>query len=126
MGAASIGTGASMGGLAMKTCPYCGSVVHDADIRCRKCDGVLASQTGTLYRAPQAAFLVGDERARDLRRKALAFVVIGLLMKVYWGGYGPWPLVDDPTLASLRTWLEPLFIFGGVAGYAAGWILRWF
>ncbi|MGH9378107.1 MAG: hypothetical protein ACRD1I_04845 [Terriglobia bacterium] len=51
---------------------------------------------------------------------------MALLMKVYWGGHGPWPVPTDPTLISLRDWLEPLFFNGGIIGYAVGWVLRWF
>ncbi|HLI31032.1 MAG TPA: hypothetical protein VKV79_08045 [Terriglobia bacterium] len=65
---------------------------------------------------------MGDE----LRRKALAALTLGLMMKVYWGGYGPWTAVSTPTLINLRDWLEPLLLNGGVIGYCAGWVLRWF
>lgn len=110
----------------MRTCPYCGAVAYPNDIRCRKCEGALVSSHGTVYSPPRPSFAIGPDRAHEIRRKALAFVVIGLMIKIYWGGYGPWPVVDDPTLVSLKTWLEPLFIYGGAAGYVAGWVLRWF
>ena len=63
--------------------------------------------------------------ARVIRHKALSFIVLGLLIKVYWGGYGPWPVIDNPTLLALRTWLEPLFIYGGAAVYLVGCALNW-
>ena len=68
---------------------------------------------------------VGPVEARIIRSKALSFFVLGLLIHVYWGGYGPWPVVDNPTLVLLRVWLEPLFLYGGLVGYLAGWILNW-
>ncbi len=80
---------------------------------------------GTLY-APAREPLVGATKAHEIRRKALAALALALLMRVYWGGYGPWPVVADPTLISLRDWLEPLLFNGGLICYAAGWILRWF
>ena len=33
-------------------------------------------------------YWIGPERARAIRKKALAAVALGLLLKVYWGGYG--------------------------------------
>ena len=79
-------------------------------------------QTGTVYKS----LWVGPEKARAIRSKALSAIVLGILIKVYWGGYGPWPLVDSPTLAQLRTWLEPSLLFGGALAYLLGWILNWF
>jgi hypothetical protein len=49
-------------------------------------------------------------------------IVLGLLIMVYWGGYGPWPTIDFPVLATLRLFLEPLLLFGGAALYAFGLI----
>jgi hypothetical protein len=44
-------------------------------------------------------------------------------MKVYWGGYGPWPTIDFPAAAVvLRTFLEPLLLYGGAALYLFGLI----
>jgi hypothetical protein len=51
-------------------------------------------------------------------------VTLGLLVKVYWGGYGPWPVIDYPPWAEVRIWLEPLLLYGGVAGYFLGWVLK--
>jgi hypothetical protein len=67
---------------------------------------------------------MGPERARAVRQKALVAVVLGLLVKVYWGGYGPWPVIDYAPLAQIRPWLEPLLLYAGVAGYLIGWVLR--
>jgi hypothetical protein len=107
----------------MKHCPYCNFSNYDQATECRKCQAsfVLGSDGGTTARRQ----LVGPLRAHDIRRKALSFLVIGLLMKVYWGGYGPWPVVEIPILSNLRTILEPLFLYGGLAGYIVGWILNW-
>ena len=80
----------------------------------------MGSDSGTAVRS----YLVGPIRAHDIRRKALSFFVLGLLMKVYWGGYGPWPVVEIPVLSNLRTILEPLFLYGGLLAYIVGWILN--
>jgi len=107
----------------MKLCPYCGYSNYDQAMECRKCQASLVS------RGPARAYkpnrMVGPEKAHVIRSKALSFIVLGLLIKVYWGGYGPWPVIDNPTMALLRTWLEPLFIFGGALGYLTGWVLNW-
>jgi hypothetical protein len=58
-----------------------------------------------------------------IREKALSAVALGLLVKVYWGGYGPWPVIDYAPLAQIRPWLEPLLLCGGAAGYLVGWML---
>ena len=105
----------------MKQCPYCGHSNNDNATECRKCNGQLVAQQGTVYKS----LWVGAERAAAIRSKALSALVLGLLMKVYWGGYGPWPVVDDPRLLSLRDLLEPWLIFGGVILYVIGWILNW-
>jgi hypothetical protein len=106
----------------MKPCPYCGYSNLDTATDCRKCQNSLVAPTGTIYSSKK--HLVSSITAHDIRRKALAFIVIALLIKVYWGGYGPWPVVDNPTLESLRTWLEPLFLYGGFIAYITGWILN--
>jgi len=106
----------------MKQCPYCGYANYDQANECRKCQASLLAGRGATVYKPN---LVGPVKAHEIRRKALSFVVLGLLIKVYWGGYGPWPVIDDPTLVLLRTWFEPLFIFGGATGYIVGWILNW-
>ena len=80
----------------------------------------MVSDSGTAVRS----YLVGPIRAQDIRRKAISFFVLGLLMKVYWGGYGPWPVVEIPVLSNLRTILEPLFLYGGLLAYIVGWILN--
>jgi hypothetical protein len=105
----------------MRPCPYCGHVNLDNATQCRKCDASLVAQKATIYRPAR----VGSQKARTIRDKALLILVLGLLMKVYWGGYGPWPVIDYPTLAELRVWLEPLLLYGGAALYALGLILKY-
>jgi len=104
----------------MKQCPHCGLFNHDTARDCRECGSPLYVQT----LAVSKSYWVGPEKAKALRSKALSFIVLGLLIKVYWGGYGPWTVVDNPTLTGLRTWLEPLFLFGGLAVYLVGWALN--
>lgn len=106
----------------MKLCPYCGYSNYDQATECRKCQASLVSRGSDRAYKPK---MVGAVKAREIRSKALSFIVLGLLIKVYWGGYGPWPVIDNPTLALLRTWLEPLFVFGGALGYLIGWVLNW-
>jgi hypothetical protein len=108
----------------MKRCGYCGFPVYGYALECAKCHFPL-TQTGTLY-APAKSALIGAERAHDIRRKALAAVALALMMKVYWSGYGPWPMVASHELLTIRHWLEPLLMNGGAVGYGIGWILRWF
>lgn len=107
----------------MKHCPYCGFSNYDKATECRKCQASFATTVtrGTVYKT----YRFGPEKARTIRSKALSFVVLGLLIRVYWGGYGPWPVVDNPTLTLLRAWLEPLLLYGGLFGYVVGWILNW-
>ncbi len=64
---------------------------------------------------------VSPRFAHSIRNYALAMVAIGLMMRVYWGGYGPWPTIDLPVLASIRVYAEPILILGGVAIYLLGW-----
>jgi hypothetical protein len=104
----------------MKQCPHCGRFNYDTATDCRECGVALPVQIQTLKKP----YWMGPEKARALRSKALCFVVLGLLMKVYWGGYGAWRVVDNPTLTALRNWLEPLFLFGGAAVYLLGWVLN--
>ncbi len=106
----------------MKQCPYCGYSNYDGATECRKCQASFAPQPTTVYESPR----IGPDKARALRSKALAVFILGMMMRVYWGGKGPWPVIDNPTLAGLRTWLEPLLIYGGAALYIAGLVLRWF
>jgi hypothetical protein len=107
----------------MLKCPYCGHANYNTATECRKCQGPLVKQGGTVYAA--RAYLVGPERARRIRDQALSGLVLGLLIKVYWGGYGPWPIMDNPTLAGIRGWLEPLLLYGGAGVYVLGWVLAW-
>jgi hypothetical protein len=67
---------------------------------------------------------MGPERAQVIRDRALFMIVLGLLIKVYWGGYGPWPTIDFPFLVTLRAFLEPLLLYGGAAIYLFGWIVN--
>lgn len=106
----------------MRPCPYCGYSNYDNAVECRYCQASFLEKDGTLYKGQ--SYWVGPQKAHDIRRKALSFIVLALLMKVYWGGYGPWPVVDAPLL-TIRHWLEPLFLYGGAAGYVAGWVLKW-
>ncbi len=107
----------------MKHCPYCNFSNYDQATECRKCQASFISTGGRP--AAQKSYAVGPEKAHGIRRKALSFIVIGLLIRVYWGGYGGWPVVDNPTLAALRTWLEPLFLYGGAVAYVTGWVLNY-
>ena len=105
----------------MKLCPYCGYANNDNAIQCRKCDGPFVRRPApAVFRK---SYWIGPEKARVIRSKALAAVILGLLVKVYWGGYGPWPVIDCPPLAQARSWLEPLLLFGGGVAYCAGWVL---
>jgi hypothetical protein len=108
----------------MKRCPYCGYSNYDGAAECRKCQASFLSQAApppTEYKPKW----FGPERAHSWRSRALSVLVLGLLIKVYWGGYGPWPVVDNPALAHLRSWIEPLLIFGGIFFYLVGWVLNW-
>ncbi len=105
----------------MRRCPFCGHANPDNTTQCRKCDAPFVQPAATLYKPVRIA----PRRVRELRNKALLILVTGLVMKVYWGGYGPWPVMDNPTLAGLRVWLEPLFLYGGAALYLLGWGLRY-
>ena len=106
----------------MKNCPYCGYVNYDNATVCRKCDNSFVAQPGTVYQG--RSYWMGPERAKAIRRRALSLIVLGLLIKVYWGGYGPWPTMDLPILATVRMFLEPLLLFGGAAIYLFGWIVN--
>ncbi|HEV2348722.1 MAG TPA: hypothetical protein VG028_02645 [Terriglobia bacterium] len=107
----------------MKHCPYCNFANYDHATECRKCQGSFVSDSGAAN-TPKS-LLVGPQKAHDIRGKALSIIVVGLLIKVYWGGYGPWPVVDNPTLVALSALLEPLFIYGGILVYLTGWVLNW-
>jgi hypothetical protein len=104
----------------MKLCPYCGYSNYDNAVQCRKCDGPLVSRGATTVF--QKSYRIGPEKEQVIRNKALAVLILGLLLKVYWGGYGPWPVIDYPPLVQVRPWLEPLLLYGGGVGYFAGWV----
>jgi len=104
----------------MRQCPYCGYANLDQATQCRKCESPLDIQGGSLYES----YWIGPQKARAIRDKALSVLVLGLLVKVYWGGYGPWPVIDYPPWANIRPWLEPLLLYSGAAAYVVGWILR--
>ena len=105
----------------MKNCPYCGYSNYDHATVCRKCDGSFVVQRGTVYTS--RTYWIGPDRAKVLRGRALSMIVLGLLVKVYWGGYGPWPTIDFPILATRRAFLEPLLLYGGTVLYLFGWIV---
>jgi hypothetical protein len=106
----------------MKPCPYCGYSNYAYARTCRKCETPLVATPGTVYRPDK--HLIGPARGRSLRSQALFLIVVGLAMKIYWGGYGSWPTIDNPTLAGIRAWLQPLLLWGGAILYLLGWILR--
>jgi len=109
----------------MKSCPYCGYSNYEYARVCRKCEVQLAPTAGTVFQPKQKpTFAVGPVQARRLRNRGLVLIVLGLLMKVYWGGYGPWPPIDSPKLVAFRTWADPLLFVGGATLYLLGWILR--
>lgn len=105
----------------MKQCPFCGVYNQDFAAECSKCGArlvVLPAQiTNPLH--------FGPDKAREIRSKALSVLVLGLMIKVYWGGYGPWPVIDVPVLSDIRPWLEPVLLYGGALGYVVGWVLNW-
>jgi len=104
----------------MKNCSYCNYSNYDNATHCRKCDSPFAAEPGTVYQG--RTHMIGPETAKNIRSRALSMVVLGLLIKVYWGGYGPWPTIDFPILVTMRTWAEPILLYGGAALYIFGWI----
>ena len=104
----------------MKKCPYCKYANYDTASVCRKCDSVFIAESATLYQG--RPHWIGSARAKAIRSQALSMVALGLLIKVYWGGYGPWPTIDFPILVSIRTYAEPILLYGGAALYVFGWI----
>ena len=104
----------------MKNCPYCNYSNYDNARVCRKCEGAFVVTSATVYEGKSQR--TGSSRAKSIRSHALSMIVLGLLIKVYWGGYGPWPTIDFPILATIRGYAEPLLIFGGAALYLVGWI----
>ena len=106
----------------MKDCPYCGYANLDTAAACRKCEAsFLRRETQTQHKS----YWVGPAKAKEIRSKALSAIILGLLIKVYWGGYGPWPVIDYPPWANIRPWLELVLLVGGVLLYLAGWVLKW-
>jgi len=104
----------------MKSCPYCGYSNYDDATVCRKCDNSFFATGGTVYHG--RTYWIGPDRAKVIRSRALVMIVLGLLVKVYWGGYGPWPTIDFPILVTLRAFLEPLLLYFGGVLYIFGWI----
>lgn len=105
----------------MKQCPFCGIYNQDFAAECTKCGAHLVVLPAQLANSRH----FGPEKARAIRSKALSILVLGLMIKVYWGGYGPWPVIDVPVLSAIRPWLEPLLLCGGALGYVVGWVLNW-
>jgi len=105
----------------MKQCGFCGIYNEDSVVECTKCGAELAVVPARLQRTCR----FGPTKAHEIRGKFLTAIVLGLMMKVYWGGYGPWPVIDVPVLTDVRPWLEPLLLYGGAVGYLAGWVLNW-
>ncbi len=105
----------------MIRCPYCGNSNYDNATECRKCQASFVQGTATTSRKPLG---IVPEKAHAFRNRALAAIILGILIKVYWGGYGPWPVIDNPTLAHLRAWVEPLLLFGGIVLYLVGWVMK--
>ena len=108
----------------MKKCPYCSYSNYDTATICRKCDGAFVITNATLYQAE--AQRISPARTKSIRSHALTMIVLGLLIKVYWGGYGPWPTIDFPVLATIRVYAEPLLLFGGVGLYIVGLLATFF
>ena len=104
----------------MKKCPYCNYSNYDTATVCRKCDNAFVVESATLYSG--RPHLISPLRAKALRSQALSMIVLGLLIKVYWGGYGPWPTIDFPILVTTRVFAEPILLYGGAALYVFGWI----
>ncbi len=105
----------------MKQCGFCGIYNDDDAIECAKCSAHLVS----IPAAQAAPRRFGPAKAKDIRGKALTAIVLGLMIRVYWGGFGPWPVIDLPVFAGLRPWIEPLLLYGGAVGYVTGWVLKW-
>jgi hypothetical protein len=108
----------------MKKCPYCSYSNYDNATSCRKCDGAFVVTNATVYQGQ--AYKVGPERANTIRNRALSMIALGLLIKVYWGGYGPWPTIDYPILVTIRAFAEPILLFGGLALYIFGLFANFF
>jgi hypothetical protein len=104
----------------MKKCPYCNYSNYDYATVCRKCESSFTAAGGTVYHGQTRR--IAPDRAKAIRSQALSLIVLGLLIKVYWGGYGPWPTIDFPNLVTIRTYAEPLLLYGGAALYISGLI----
>ncbi len=105
----------------MKSCAYCGYSNEDFVQTCVKCGTSLES----LPKIEIKTYRFGPAKAHDLRKKAIGCFVLGLMIKVYWGGYGTWTPYDTDFLMSLRTWIQPVLLYGGALTYAVGWVLNW-
>ncbi len=105
----------------MKYCPYCGFANEDSRDDCFKCGTSLVA--GEEPKIKTLRF--GPYKAHSLRRKAIGYFVLGLMMKVYWGGYGTWTPYDTDLIASLRTWIQPTLLYGGALTYVIGWVINW-
>jgi hypothetical protein len=106
----------------VKNCAYCGFSNPDDRVDCFKCGNSLAP----LPTLQTKTYRFGPDKARQLRRKALGYFVLGLMIKVYWGGYGSWTPYDTDLLASFRQWVEPVLLYGSALVYFAGWVLAYF
>ena len=107
----------------MKNCPYCNYSNYDKVTVCRKCDNPFVMASATVYQGRTR--WIAPERAKAIRSQGLSMVVLGLLIKVYWGGYGPWPTIDFPVLVTIRAFAEPVLLYGGAAVYLFGWIANY-
>ncbi len=105
----------------MRQCAYCGVLNPDEATNCQQCRNPLPDRQLVAWKPRR----FGPEKGHEVRKKAMAAVALGLLMKIYWGGHGPWTVIDSPTLEQIRTYLEPLLLYGGIALYAVGWLLNW-
>jgi len=105
----------------MKRCAYCGYSNDDTATDCVKCGTSLQSLTPIVVKT----YRFGRDKAWTLRHKAIGYFILGLMIKIYWGGYGTWPVYDNDILMSVRPWAEPTLIYGGAAAYLLGWILHW-
>jgi zinc-ribbon domain len=105
----------------MKRCSYCGHTNLDEMTDCVKCGASLAP----LRIAEVKTYRFGPEKGRELRKKALGYFVLGLMVKVYWGGYGTWTPYDTDLLMSLRQWVQPVLLYGGALAYVMGWVINW-
>jgi hypothetical protein len=108
-------------GAIMKQCSYCGFSNSDDRSDCLKCGTSLAPLPTLAIKT----YRFGPDKARELRKKALGYFVLGLMVKVYWGGYGTWTPLDTALLMGLRQWFQPALLYGGAIAYVVGWILNW-